>query len=112
MTPAMTPALTAELRHAATVLAAAIAGSRRADPVAVAAAHNTFIQRRHAARGPVRDAIDHYLDADTWHHGPYVLRDAALELAGALGVSPPDDPARLSWGVQLSLFDPPDDLQS
>ena len=104
----MTPALTAELRHAATVLRDAVAGSRPADPVAVASAHNTLTQRRAHTRGPVRDAIDHYLDDDTWHHGPTVLRHAALELARQLGVPPPAGAASRTW-IQPRLFDVPDE---
>ena len=98
--PAMTPALTAELRHAATMIRNAIAGDHPADPAAVAAAHNTFNQRRLDACGDVRDAIDHYLDDDTWQHGPHMLRSrAALELAG----TPRRAPSCLSTRARLSV---------
>jgi len=62
----MTPALTAELRHAATIVRDAVAGTHPADATAIASAHNTLTQRRPDTRDPVRAAIDDYLDDNTW----------------------------------------------
>ena len=104
----MTPALLAELRHAATVIRDAVAGGSSIDSAALASAHNTLIQRRHHTGGPVRDAIDHYLDDDTWHQGPIVLRHAGLQLARELGIAAPPEPDQPRW-VQPRLFEPPDD---
>lgn len=101
--PAMTPALRAELRHAATVLRDAVAGDHRANPAALAAAHRTLTQRRHDTDPATRAAIDQCLDDDTWRHGPQLARDAVLALADHLGVDPLDpQPAR--WH-QPTLFD-------
>ena len=105
---AMTPALRAELRHAATIIRNAIAGDHPADPSALASAHNTLNQRRLDARGDVRQAIDHYLDDDTWQHGPHTLLQAALELAGTLGVQELHDTRTRHW-VQMALFELPDE---
>ena len=103
---AMTPALRAELRHAATIIRNAIAGDHPADPTALASAHNTLNQRRLDACGDVRRAIDHYLDNETWQHGPHTLCQAALELARALGVPELHDTRARHW-VQMTLFERP-----
>jgi len=105
---AMTPALRAELRHAATIIRNAIAGEEPADPTALASAHNTLQQRRLDACGDIRRAIDHYLDDDTWQHGPHTLHQAALELAGTLGVPELPDTRTRPW-VQMTLFETPDE---
>ena len=104
---AMTPALRAELRHAATIIRNAIAGHHPADPTALASAHNTLTQRRLDACGDIRQAIDHYLDHDTWQHGPHTLHQAALDLANTLGVPELHDTRARNW-VQMTLFEPPD----
>jgi hypothetical protein len=104
---AMTPALRAELRHAATIIRNAIAGDHPADPTAVASAHNTLNQRRHDTCGDARRAIDHYLDHDTWQHGPHILHRAALDLAKTLGVPALRDTTARHW-VQMRLFELPE----
>jgi hypothetical protein len=103
---AMTPALRAELRHAATIIRNAIAGDQPADPVALASAHNTLNQRRLDTGGDARQAIDHYLDDDTWRHGPHPLHQAAMDLAQTLGVHELPEQSARYW-VQMSLFDAP-----
>jgi hypothetical protein len=103
--PVMTPALRAELRHAATIIRDAIAGDRPGDPAALTAAHRTLTQRRGDADDATRTAIDHYLDDDTWRHGPRPLHQAALALADRLGVTPLE-PSTRRW-FQPTLFDEP-----
>lgn len=97
---AITPALHAELRHAARTIIA----TKRPTPGTLAAAHDTLTQRRHDTTGDIRTAIDHYLDNNTWHHGPTTLRRAAHQLAAVLGIQPPELP-HLTWH-QPQLFDP------
>jgi hypothetical protein len=104
---AMTPALRAELRHAATIIRNAIAADIPADPAALGSAHNTLSQRRLDACGDARRAIDHYLDDDTWQHGPHMLHQAAIDLAEALGVPALLDTRARRW-VQMTLFDLPE----
>jgi hypothetical protein len=100
----MTPALTAELRHAARVIRDAFTGPATIDPVALHSAHRTLTQRRPDADHATREAIDYYLDDDTWHHGPHVLRHAALNLARQLAVPTPE-PTDHIW-EQPQLFNP------
>lgn len=101
--PAMTPALRAELRHAATIIRDAITADHPADPATLVAAHRTLTQRCADADIATQAAIDRYLDTDTWRHGPHSLCQAVGVLADVLGVGSRDTPPR-RW-YQPTLFD-------
>jgi hypothetical protein len=84
----MTP--TDNLRHATVTIRRAATGIATANPFDVAAAHNQLALGRHATAGAVRDAIDHYLDDDTWHRGPLAILAAITHLAHQLDIPNPD----------------------
>jgi hypothetical protein len=107
MATALTPALLVELRHAAITIRDALTGDRPANPAAIEAAHDTLEQRRQETSSAIRDAIDHYLNQDTWHQGPHTLRRAALHLVHTLGIATPEPP-NASY-EQLRLFQPPEE---
>jgi hypothetical protein len=79
-----------EIRAAVTVIHDVAFEQRAHDDEAVAAAHSTLAQLRHHLQGPLRDAIDHYLADDTWHHGPHHLRHAIQQVARHAGLPDPD----------------------
>ncbi len=90
------------LRTATTTIRRAATGIATANPLDVAAAHNHLARGRHAATGSVRDAIDHYLDDNTWQHGPQAILAAINQLAHQLGIPNPDT-AHIT--EQPTLFD-------
>lgn len=103
----MSPTVTAELREAAAVLRDAACSTTHIDRIALRRAHNTLARRRLNTTGTVRAAVDTYLDVDSWHQGPFVLRCAIIELARDLGVACSDPLDYVA--VQLSLFEAPAD---
>jgi hypothetical protein len=79
-----------EIRAAVTVIHDVAFDRRAHADDAVAAAHNTLTQLRHHLEGALRDAIDHYLAEETWHHGPHHLRHAIRQIARHAGLPDPD----------------------
>ena len=75
-----------DLVHAITIINDIVFDLRHHDAVAVASAHNTLAHRRNTLHRPLRDALDRYLDDDTWHQGPQLFRQAVGELARHAGI--------------------------
>jgi hypothetical protein len=90
-----------DLRAAVSALHRATSGTRTVNPARLANAHRTVAHCRPYTTGPVRDALDHYLNHDTWRHGPFVLLNAIADLNHRLGLP---DPATAHIAEQLTLF--------
>ena len=75
---------------------------RHHDPQRIADADNTLVRRRHVLTGELRNAVDHYLAEDTWHHGPRHLRWAIHQVATHARLNDPDNIGPIA--VQASLF--------
>ncbi len=100
---AMTPALIAELRDATAVIYAAACRAHTAETSAVTTAHRTLVDRRNDVIGDLLASVCAYLDRHTWEGGPFVLRQAIIDLARTAGLNiedPFDDVVE-----QLRLFD-------
>lgn len=91
------------LRTATNTIRHATTGTHTANPLDVAIAHNNLARHHHTTTtGPIRSAIDHYLDDTTWHQGPLALLAAINNLAHHLGIPNPDT-AHIT--EQPTLFD-------
>ena len=93
----------AEIVQAATVIRDTAFDIRHHNEHAVATAHASLARGRHALPpGPLRDAINHYLDDDTWHQGIHVLLNAVHQVAHHAGLA---DHTTAGVAVQPRLFD-------
>jgi hypothetical protein len=90
-----------ELRAAVTTIRRATSGPRPLNRARLAAAHRTLTRCRPHTTGPIRDALDHYLDRNTWRNGPFMLLNAIADLNHRLGLP---DPAAAPIAEQLTLF--------
>ena len=101
---ALTPGEHATLRHATHIIRDAATGHHPANPHQIDAAHRTLTIHQPQLAGPVRDAVNRYLDPYTWQHTGELV-DAIAHLARQLGL-PPVDPPVGGW-YQPTLFDQP-----
>lgn len=91
----------ADLAAAVSVIHDVVFDVRRHDEHDVATAHTLLARRRRSLEGPLRQAIDDYLDDDTWRQGPHVLRHTIRALGQLVGIADPTTP-RIS--EQPTLF--------
>ena len=98
-----TPALVAELRHATDIIHRAACTTTPTTADEVAAAQHTLTDNQHRTCGALRDALDTYLADTTWHQGPFILRQAIIDLARQLDIHHPDPIDDVVH--QLQLFD-------
>jgi hypothetical protein len=94
-------AVTVALRHAATIIQHATTTPAGGDPDQLTDAHRTLHRYRTHTTGPLRHAIDTYLDDTTWHDGPLALLAAINTLAWQLDIP---NPHTLHITEQLTLF--------
>ena len=98
-----TAAVPADILNAITVIRDTVFDIRRHDEHVIATSHTLLARRRRdLSPGDLVDAIDHYLDDETWHQGAHVLLRAVHHIALRAGI--PDHSHDLI-AVQPPLFD-------